>query len=197
MTGVFYMQPIREWLVEWYYGLRDSMANTRQFILSAISLGMVVFSALMIWRGLTVVTCSESPIVVVLSGSMRPGMDRGDLLFLTLHDDEPYKVGDIVVFKVEGRDVPIVHRVIESHIRDDDRYGDNIKLLTKGDANGVNDLSLYTPGQLWVERRHILGRAKGFLPYVGFVTILMNEYPYLKYGLLGTLALFALTNRDE
>ena len=130
---------------------------------------MVVFSALMIWRGLTVVTCSESPIVVVLSGSMSTGMERGDLLFLTLHDDEPYKVGDIVVFKVEGRDVPIVHRVIESHIRDDNRYGEDIQLLTKGDANAVNDMTLYTPGQLWVERRHILGRAKGFLPGVGYV----------------------------
>ena len=46
-----------------------------------------------------VVTGSESPIVVVLSGSMLPGFTRGDLLFLTM-DDSPVEVGDIVVFKV-------------------------------------------------------------------------------------------------
>ena len=33
---------------------------------------MIVSSALMIWKGLMVVTGSESPIVVVLSGSMEP-----------------------------------------------------------------------------------------------------------------------------
>ena len=144
-------------------------SQTRQFIHSWISLSMVVFSALMIWRGLTVVTYSESPIVVVLSGSMQPGFDRGDLLFLTYHDNEPYKAGDIVVFKVEGRDIPIVHRVITSHARDDEQYGKDVLMLTKGDANQVDDLSLYRPGQRWVAHRHLLGRAKAFLPYVGYV----------------------------
>lgn len=76
---------------------------------------MIVSSALMIWKGLMVVTGSESPIVVVLSGSMEPAFHRGDLLFLTNFRDEPVRVGDIVVFKVEGRDIPIVHRVIKLH----------------------------------------------------------------------------------
>lgn len=60
-------------------------------------------------------TGSESPIVVVLSGSMEPAFHRGDLLFLTNFREEPVRVGDIVVFKVDGRDIPIVHRVIKLH----------------------------------------------------------------------------------
>jgi signal peptidase len=47
---------------------------------------------------------------------MEPAFYRGDLLFLYLNDD-PYKVGDIVVFKLEGRDIPIVHRVLKVHER--------------------------------------------------------------------------------
>lgn len=62
-----------------------------------------------------VVTGSESPIVVVLSGSMEPAFHRGDLLFLTNFREEPVRVGEIVVFKVEGRDIPIVHRVLKLH----------------------------------------------------------------------------------
>lgn len=62
-----------------------------------------------------VVTGSESPIVVVLSGSMEPAFHRGDLLFLTNYKEEPVRVGEIVVFKVEGRDIPIVHRVVKLH----------------------------------------------------------------------------------
>ena len=34
----------------------------------------------------------------------------GDLLFLTNYEDEEIRVGEIVVFKIDGRDIPIVHR---------------------------------------------------------------------------------------
>ena len=47
-----------------------------------------------------VATGSESPIVVVLSGSMEPAFHRGDLLFLTNKETEDIRVGEIVVFKV-------------------------------------------------------------------------------------------------
>lgn len=46
---------------------------------------------------------------------MEPAFHRGDLLFLTNYPDEPVRVGEIVVFKVEGRDIPIVHRVLKLH----------------------------------------------------------------------------------
>ena len=35
-----------------------------------------------------------------------------------------------------------------------------------------------------------------FLPYVGQVTIIMNDYPYLKYALIGVLALFVIMSKD-
>ena len=62
----------------------------------------------MIWKGLMCATGSESPIVVVLSGSMEPAFARGDLLFLTNDQTDPVRVGEVVVFKVAGRDIPIV-----------------------------------------------------------------------------------------
>eukprot|EP00669_Euglena_mutabilis_P007276 TRINITY_DN2615_c0_g1_i2.p1 TRINITY_DN2615_c0_g1~~TRINITY_DN2615_c0_g1_i2.p1 ORF type:complete len:202 (-),score=89.55 TRINITY_DN2615_c0_g1_i2:182-745(-) len=170
-----------------------SRMNKRQFFTQAVSLGMVICSALMIWKGLMFLTNSESPIVVVLSGSMEPGFTRGDLLFLTFHEvGDPLKAGDIVVFKVDGRDIPIVHRVITAHTTAADAFF----LLTKGDNNQVHDRALYAQGQLWLERRHILGRAKGYLPYVGMVTIVMNDYPYVKYLLISFLGLLVLTNKE-
>ena len=45
---------------------------------------------------------------------MEPAFQRGDLLFLTMSQD-PIRVGDISVFKIEGKEIPIVHRVIELH----------------------------------------------------------------------------------
>lgn len=51
------------------------------------------------------------------SGSMEPGFFRGDLLFLWLDPNDPIEVGDITVFKLQAREIPIVHRVIEVHDR--------------------------------------------------------------------------------
>eukprot|EP00298_Acanthocystis_sp_HF-20_P022719 c30818_g1_i1.p1 GENE.c30818_g1_i1~~c30818_g1_i1.p1 ORF type:complete len:199 (+),score=67.30 c30818_g1_i1:44-598(+) len=165
--------------------------NKREYAHQIMSLGMVVCSALMIWKFLMVTTMSESPVVVVLSGSMEPGFHRGDILFLTL-PDEPTVAGDVIVFKIKGRDIPIVHRVIEVH---EDKKG-KIRVLTKGDNNQVDDKTLYATGQSWLAKEDIIGKVKGFLPQVGYVTILMNDYPMLKYVLVGAMMLFVLANRE-
>jgi len=166
--------------------------NKRQLYYQVLNFGMIVSSALMIWKGLMVLTGSESPIVVVLSGSMEPAFFRGDLLFLTNHREEPIRVGEIVVFKVEGREIPIVHRVIKIHEKEDG----SLKFLTKGDNNSVDDRGLYSPGQLWLQKKDVVGRARGFVPYVGIVTILMNDYPKFKYAILAALGLFVLVHRE-
>lgn len=35
-----------------------------------------------------------------------------------------------------------------------------------------------------------------FLPYVGMVTIIMNDYPMLKYGLIAVLAVLVITSKE-
>lgn len=50
--------------------------NVRQLLYQGLNFAMIISSALMIWKGLMVVTGSESPIVVVLSGSMEPAFYR-------------------------------------------------------------------------------------------------------------------------
>eukprot|EP00968_Pinguiococcus_pyrenoidosus_P001524 scaffold69_cov248-Pinguiococcus_pyrenoidosus.AAC.18 len=96
------------------YELKKLWGNKRQLLFQSLNLAMIVFSALMIWKSLMVFTESESPVVVVLSGSMEPAFQRGDILFLNNHD-HPIRVGEIVVFKVKDRDIPIVHRVTKVH----------------------------------------------------------------------------------
>uniref|UniRef100_A0A914V4I9 Signal peptidase complex catalytic subunit SEC11 n=1 Tax=Plectus sambesii TaxID=2011161 RepID=A0A914V4I9_9BILA len=106
--------------------------------------------------------------------------------------EDPIRTGDITVFKIEGRDIPIVHRVIKVH----ELQNGTSKFLTKGDNNQVDDRGLYAPGQLWLARKDVVGRAKGFVPYVGMVTILMNDYPKFKYAVLAGLGFFVLLHRE-
>ena len=47
------------------------------------------------------------------------------------------------------------------------REDGTIELLTKGDNNRVGDRGLYAPGQLWLNREDILGRAAGYVLGVG------------------------------
>jgi signal peptidase I len=116
--------------------------NARQYITQFITLGLVVSSALSIWRTLILYTDSISPVVVVLrfekekltkkSGSMETAMFRGDLLYLTNWKD-PYRVGEITVFKIRDKEIPIVHRLIRVHEKKNLKFD----MLTKGDNNPV------------------------------------------------------------
>ena len=83
----------------------------RQIAAQVLNFALVLSTAFMLWKGLSVVADSSSPIIVVLSGSMEPAFQRGDLLFLWNRGQET-QVGEVVVYNVRGKDIPIVHRVI-------------------------------------------------------------------------------------
>jgi signal peptidase len=46
---------------------------------------------------------------------MSPAFERGDILALTMYNSDPLVAGDIVVFNIKGRDIPIVHRIMKIH----------------------------------------------------------------------------------
>ena len=167
---------------------------------------------------------------------MEPAFQRGDILFLNNQDD-PIRVGEIVVFKIKDRDIPIVHRVMKVH----EKELGKVEVLTKGDNNRVDDRGLYAPGQLWLQREDILGikiisiiiiiiiiiitikfrestwyfkisryYLKSYYFYyitiillllllllLGMVTIILNDYPPVKYVLIGVMGLFVLTNKES
>ncbi|KAH3661361.1 hypothetical protein OGAPHI_006768 [Ogataea philodendri] len=175
--------------------------NLRQQLGSGLSMAMVLASAFAFWKLFSIVTLSNSPIVVVLSGSMEPAFQRGDVLFLW-NREQYVDVGDIVVYKLHGKDIPIVHRVVREHkVKEKSKKvkkpQQKQKLLTKGDNNERDDLPLYSYGQQYLDRdRDILGRVFGYVPWIGYVTILITENVYCKYAMMAMLGLSALL-QDE
>lgn len=140
----------------------------------------------------------------ICSGSMEPALERGDILFLDNRNPN-VTVGDIVVFKVAGRDIPIVHRVLRVHEVAAGVVGQDGKktayarqeYLTKGDNNPVDDRNLYAPGQLWLRREDMHGKGVAAVPYAGMVTIYLNDYPLLKWLLLGFMSVLVLTGKEN
>ncbi|RCK66567.1 Signal peptidase complex catalytic subunit SEC11 [Candida viswanathii] len=154
--------------------------NLRQQLSQFLTLAYVFSSAFMLWKTLSVIANSHSPIVVVLSGSMEPAFQRGDILFLWNRDSRQ-KVA-----------IPIVHRVLREH-----HNAEKQLLLTKGDNNAVDDLSLYARKQLYLNQKEdLVGTVKGYLPFIGYVTILISENVYFKYGMLGLLGLSAMFSNE-
>lgn len=144
------------------------------------------------WKGLSVISDSPSPIVVVLSGSMEPAFQRGDLLFLwnrnLLAETD---VGEVVVYNVKDKDIPIVHRVVRKF-----GEGEHARLLTKGDNNAADDTELYARGQDYLERKDIIGSVFAYIPFVGYVTIMLSEHPWLKTVMLGIMGLLVVLQRE-
>ncbi len=94
------------------------------------------------------------------SWSIANGFDVGDMPIVKGRDK--YKVGDVIVYSVEGINAPIIHRIIK--INDDGTY------QTKGDNNS---------GQLnyefSVKPEQVKGKVIFIIPKIGYFKVLTNR----------------------
>lgn len=92
--------------------------------------------------------------IVVISGSMEPGISLGDVVLYEPHDTTDIDEGTIIVFDDPTQPGgSIIHRVIDVDT-------DQGRLQTKGDANT-------TPDSTWVTDQTITGVGRILIPYVG------------------------------
>ena len=75
------------------------------------------------------------------------------------------------MYKIPGASIPIVHRVLETHDVKPKKSAAAVQplipnqlMLTKGDNNYVDDIDLYQ-GLEWLERKHIIGKVRGYVPF--------------------------------
>lgn len=107
---------------------------------------------------------SESPVMVVSSGSMIPTLNVGDIILVRGVDPNTIAAGTIVVFhSPRDYNMPIVHRVT-SVIVD----GEQLYFRTKGDNNPVADNWTPLPG---VPSSHLIGIYTGKIPLIGLVSL--------------------------
>ena len=94
---------------------------------------------------------------------MLPAYRRGDVLLIDNRFSD-LNIGDIVVYNIPGRDIPIVHRI---HVINNP-YLLSVRIiyrgseeestyLTKGDNNHIHDQQLYEKG--WIRRINLISRS--------------------------------------
>ena len=154
---------------------RKQPISKKTILTSLFLIGFAFFGSYLIYFILQVALDTKTPMVVVVSGSMEPEINKGDLLFLRGMDAEHIKEqdsdheGDIIVYDARGLwegapEDPIVHRVVDKYYEDGRWY-----FITKGDANAKVDKEP-------VSASRVLGVVCGRVPYVGWVKIIMSDY---------------------
>lgn len=68
----------------------------------------------------------------------------------------------------------------------------SVRYLTKGDNNLDGDTILYPPGQEHVGREDIMGVVRGYLPLVGYLTLLSGKHPWTWGVGLGSLSVVSV-----
>ncbi|MCG8485664.1 MAG: signal peptidase I [Clostridia bacterium] len=94
----------------------------------------------------------------ILSGSMRPALEPGDMIFIQSIPSDDVQVGDVITFWAD-QDTLITHRVVEI-------IGKNkgeIKYKTKGDANQAAD-------QPYINESMLLGKMIFTIPKGGYIS---------------------------
>lgn len=72
-----------------------------------------------------------------------------------------------------------------------------LNLLTRGDNNNADDTELYPRGQWYLDReKEVIGSVVGYVPFVGYVTIMLSEHPWMKTVLLGIMGLLVIVQRE-
>jgi signal peptidase len=147
----------------------------KRIIIAVVTLSIAFFGSFFFFFILQLTLNTETPVVVVESGSMEPVISRGDLLIVNgipasdiRNGTIENKEGDIIVFNPQGvwsnpPAEPIVHRVV------DKKFEDGIwQFRTKGDANPIVD-------EGWVPEGNILGVVVFKIPWIGWVKIFLTE----------------------
>ncbi len=104
---------------------------------------------------------------VIISGSMNPALDMGDITIVKEVPPFEISVGDIIQYQA-GDGTTITHRVIDINSQEGTGY-----FITRGDANSVPDTPVYS--------MQVNGKVILILPKIGWIVIYMKMFISLLY----------------
>jgi len=120
----------------------------------------VIAGIFLTYLGLRFFLATDSPIIVIASGSMSPALEVGDLAMVQGVPSDTIKVGDVIVFD-SPEDVRTIHRVTQTQIL----QNGTILFKTKGDANPSEE-------PYWTSEQDVHGRVIFRIPYIGWLALI-------------------------
>ena len=127
----------------------------------AFVLGRIAFfGILVVLVGFSIGAFRVSPIVIA-TNSMYPAIERGDIVIRDELDIEKAKIGDVIVYDLNG--ASIIHRIIQIN-----KTSEGTFFVTKGDNNA-------SPDALYVEESQIHGKIVTTIPKAGYPTLWLRQ----------------------
>lgn len=142
-------------------------------VISAILVTCVVIFALLL-MGARVIGLQ---VFNVISGSMSPNYNVGDLIYVKTVDPDAVKVDDVITFVLNENLVVATHRVVAID-------KENSQFTTKGDANQTQDAAP-------VHFNNLIGVPVFKIPLLGYVSDFI-QHPPGTYIAVGGVAILAL-----
>ena len=132
---------------------RKQKIGTVLIRIGKIALIFICISLFLILAFITVNKILKFDAHIVVSQSMEPEINKGDIIYVKEVDTEDLKIGDIIIFMPENTNFTITHRIVE--INFEERY-----LYTKGDQNIQQEKSK-------VKFDDVMGVYVYKIPYIG------------------------------
>lgn len=144
---------------------REKYRKVRRIITYIIIIPLLLYNIVLILQA--VIKPQKTPSIfgiktyVIVSGSMMPNLNIGDIAIIKEEKTENLKKGDIISFR-RGKLV-ITHRIENVIITDGNR-----EYVTKGDNNNVQDNEM-------VKEKEIEGKLIAKIPYLGKLTLILKN----------------------
>lgn len=119
---------------------------------------VAVVMVALVWFSLGIFPAFPS---VIVSKSMDPIIQKGDLVVMQKTDIEDIEIGDVIQYQLE--DIQVVHRIIDVKYDEGVRY-----YVTKGDANNSEDASPVLESQ-------VRGKLAFRIPFIGWPTLIFRQ----------------------
>jgi signal peptidase I len=127
--------------------------EVREVASAILIIGILYFG---IQGSMFIIFHTDSPMLAVVSNSMTPTFERGDLIFVKGVDSiSNIKIGDIIVYQ-DSSGKEIVHRVVNIDLSDN-------MVTTRGDANPNNDPPFSFD--------RVKGKVLFWIPRIGYISL--------------------------
>ena len=165
MLGLFEgILPVAVYLVINRFHLERLNKESRKEIKKTNPVYRIILLGVLVLFGFFVGGIFKIKPVAVMSGSMEPIFYRGDIVVVEKVEEnfQKLKLYDIIEYRLNDRIV--LHRIVKIEEKDGE-----LVYITKGDNNELED-----PDP--VETSQIIGKIKFVVKYVGYPSVLLNEY---------------------